>query len=275
MKLEKIATSENKLSYFLREEFFISSSLINKLKYYDAFKVNDIPRHTDFIVKYGDKISAEIYDLEEAIFPSEKGNINLIYEDEALLVCDKESGMAVHPTHAKWTGTLANRVLNYYKETNQKCGIHIVTRLDRDTKGIVIFAKNAYVHSLLKNIDKTYLAWVIKTPEKESGIIDLPIERTEEMSLIRCIRPDGKRAITEYKIIEKKNDGSCLLELKAITGRTHQLRVHCSSQGWPIMGDPLYGGGSYIGGQRLVAYKITLNHPITKEKMTFTSHMLP
>ena len=302
-----------KLLWILRRELRISDGLVRRLKPKNAFAVNGEASHTNRIVHPGDVVTATI---EEDVpdFPPEDGSLSIVFEDDSLIVLDKPAGVIVHPTFHRESGTLANFLLGYYQKTGQACAVHVLTRLDRDTMGLVVFAKNAYVHALLMDamaageIEKTYLARTMGWLEADEGTIDLPIARLAPGSLLRCVREDGKPAVTDYRVLCRptvapatcrptqklpreelgvRNEelvpqtsyllppnsslpqASCLLELRPITGRTHQLRVHCAHLGHPILGDPQYGGGE--GGQRLVCKRLRLTHPLTGETLLLCS----
>ena len=157
-----------------------------------------------------------------------------------------------------------------------------MTRLDRDTFGIVLLAKNSHVHALLQTLEvtKTYHALTFGGPEEDSGIIDAPIARRELPSLLRYVSPEGKPSLTEYRVLERKGQ-LCKLALRPVTGRTHQLRVHCSHMGWPILGDPQYGTeesqqlscGLGLQHQMLCAKTLEFEHPMTGEEMKLESNM--
>lgn len=267
---------KTKLLSALRRELRISDGLVRRLKPLDAFRVNGVSAHTNQILQPGDVVTVNLQEPEPDL-PAEDGPLDILYEDEALLAVDKPAGLIVHPTFHRQTGTLANRVLGYYRRTGQSGAVHVLTRLDRDTMGVVVYAKNAYVHWLLMEslrrgeIQKTYLARVLGGPPEEEGTIDLPIDRLSPESLLRCVRAGGKPSVTRYRVLER--GPYSLLELRPETGRTHQLRVHCSYLGFPILGDPQYGGGA--GGQQLVAKRITLPHPLTGEPLVLESRYLP
>ena len=196
------------------------------------------------------------------------------------MVVDKPAGMLIHPSRAKNTGTLANYVAGYYRKTGLSCAFHPMTRLDRDTFGIVLLAKNAHIHSLLQScgVKKTYHALVYGGPTEDSGTIDAPIARRPLPSLLRYVNPEGKPSVTEWQVLER--DGKlCKLALRPITGRTHQLRVHCAYMGFPILGDPQYGSpesqaySAELGltHQMLCARKLEFSHPLTGEAMVLES----
>ncbi len=277
MELKHIATREGRLSSFLKEEMGMSTGLVNRLKWQDKLFVNGIPQHADFQVSVGDEITAAL-DEPTPDYPAEEGPLTILYEDDHILAVDKPAGMLIHPSRATMTGTLANRVLSHYQKTNQKCAFHPITRLDRDTFGVVLLAKNAHIHALLSQGDlkKTYHALVFGTPPEREGIIDAPIARRPLPSLLRYVSPEGKPSVTEYKVLECF-EGYCRLELHPLTGRTHQLRVHCAYMGFPILGDPQYGGKeakkAAKQGQLLCAKCLEFTHPITGEKLCLQSQM--
>ena len=284
MKLEHIACREGRLSSFLRGELEMSASLMNKLKWGEGIRVNGLPQHTDFPVKPGDIITVDLNEPDPE-YPAEEGELAVLWEDDHLLAVDKPSGMLIHPSRSCNSGTLANRVLGYYRRTGQKCAFHPVTRLDRDTFGIVLLAKNAHIHARMNDLhdrgqlQKCYHALVLGQPESPEGLIDAPIERLPLPSLLRRISPEGKPSRTKYRLLESEK-GISKLALWPITGRTHQLRLHCAHMGCPILGDPQYGGEAALKavstpGQRLCAKSIAFCHPITGEEMYLESRLDP
>ena len=276
MELRHTATREGRLSSFLRDEMKMSSGLMNRLKWQQKIFVNGKPEHNDYQVKLGDVISVPL-DEEEPEFPAEDGPLTILYEDEYLLAVDKPAGMLIHPSRSRFDGTLANFVAGYYRRTGQKSAFHPLTRLDRDTFGIVLLTKNAHIHSLLQltQVKKTYHALTLGGPETDTGIIDAPIGRKELPSLLREVREDGKESVTEFEVLERGK--LCKLALHPITGRTHQLRVHCAYMGYPIVGDPQYGGEQAMeygwSSQALCARELEFDHPVTGEHLVLTSGM--
>ena len=259
----------------------MSTGLINRLKWQNAILVNGSSEHNDFSVKSGDVITV-LLDEPAPEYPAEPGELAVIYEDEHLLAVDKPAGMLIHPSRSCNTGTLANRVAGYYQKTNQSSAFHPVTRLDRDTYGIVLLAKNSHMHMLLQNtsIQKTYHAITFGAPPTDSGKVDAPIARRPLPSLLREIREDGKPCLTEYTVLFR--DGNCAkLALRPITGRTHQLRLHCAHIGCPILGDPQYGSlqsmaySQALGlrSQLLCAVSLEFVHPISGTPLSLRSHM--
>lgn len=281
MELKIVATREGRLSSFLLGELKMSSSLMNKLKWGDAIQVNGDAQRTNYPVKPGDVVTVRL-DEEEPEYPAEEGELTVLYEDEYLLAVDKPAGMLIHPSRSCFSGTLANYVAGYYAKQGQKSAFHPMTRLDRDTFGVVLLAKNAHVHTLLQNthVQKTYHALTFGGPEADSGMIDAPIARKPLPSLLREIREDGKPSVTRYRVLER-NGKLCKLALEPVTGRTHQLRLHCMHMGFPILGDPQYNSPESaalsaemgLEYQLLCAKMLELEHPITGEKLMIHSHM--
>ena len=285
MELKHTAVRAGRLSSFLKNEMGMSTGLVNKLKWQNKIFVNGVPRHNDFAVAVGDVITAEL-DEPKPEYPAEDGELTVIYEDEHILAVDKPAGMLIHPSPATMQGTLANRVIAYYEKAGQKAAFHPITRLDRDTFGIVLLAQNAHVHAKLNELhsqgklQKTYHALTFGGPETDSGIIDAPIARRELPSLLRYVSQCGKPSVTEFAVLERR-EKICLLALKPITGRTHQLRVHCAYMGFPILGDPQYGNeeskafSAELGltHQLLCAKSLEFPHPITGEAMVLVSRL--
>ena len=283
MELTHIARREGRLSSFLRKEMGLSTGLMNRLKWQEKLLVNGIPRHADFTVHPGDRITA-LLDEPAPAYPPEDLPIHILYEDDHLLALDKPAGMLVHPSAHRNTGTLANRVIAYYQKNGQNCAFHPITRLDRDTFGIVLLAKNTHIHGLLnemhrqKQLQKTYHAVVLGGPEADAGTIDAPIARKELPSLLREVQSGGKPSLTRYRVLQRK-DGLAKLELTPVTGRTHQLRVHCSYSGFPILGDPQYGSAASAArseamglcSQLLCAKRLVFPHPVSGYSVELTS----
>lgn len=274
MILQCTAARCAKLSAILRGELSMSTGLIKRLKFDHAFCVNGEPQRTNFIVQPGDVVTVRLEE-DAPDYPAQDAPLSILYEDDALIAIDKPANMMVHPSATRNDGTLANYLFGYYLKTGQKCAVHPVTRLDRDTLGVVLVAKNAHVHALLhqmqlKNqVDKCYRALVFGAPEEDCGIIDAPIIRPDPMRMQRAVGPGGLSAETHYRVLRRGQ--TSLLELRPITGRTHQLRVHCLHSGFPIVGDPQYAtpasrAWSDARGyqtQLLCAKELRLPHPLT------------
>lgn len=283
MELRHIATRAGRLSSFLREEMGMSAGLVNRLKWQEKLFVNGEAQFTNYTVFPGDVISVSI-DEPAPDYPAQEGNISVLYEDAHFLAVDKPAGMLIHPSRHCNTGTLANFVAGYYQKTGQPCAFHPITRLDRDTFGVVLLAKSAHIHACMQQpefpVEKTYHALVYGTPDPPDGCIDAPIARQSAPSLLREIREDGKPSLTRYHILQRF-DGYSKLALHPITGRTHQLRVHCAHMGHPILGDPQYHTSeSYaysqqfsIISQLLCAHTLQWKHPVTGETPVVISGM--
>lgn len=281
MELKCIASREGRLSSFLLGELKMSAGLMNKLKWGSSIQVNGVPQRTNYGVCPGDVITVRL-DEEAPEYPAEDGSLHVIYEDNHILVVDKPAGLLIHPSRSKNDGTLANFVAGYYQKTGQKSAFHPMTRLDRDTFGIVLLAKNAYMHTLLQGADvkKTYHALTFGVPEAENGVIDAPIARRPLPSLLRYVSPEGKPSVTQWQVLEQ-NGRLSKLALQPVTGRTHQLRVHCAHMGFPILGDPQYGSADSqafsadlgLRHQMLCAKRLEFVHPITGEYLNLESGM--
>ena len=281
MELKIVAAREGRLSSFLKGEMHMSTGLINRLKWQQKIFVNGKPEHNDFAVRPGDVITAAMDD-DAPDYPAEDGELTVLYEDDYLLAVEKPAGMLIHPSHSRNTGTLANLVLGYYHRTGQRSAFHPVTRLDRDTFGVVLLGKNAHIHTLLQSCDlhKTYHALVFGRMPAAEGIIDAPIARKPLPSLLREISPLGKPSVTEYRVLEE-GEGWSKVALRPVTGRTHQLRLHCAYVGAPILGDPQYGSEASqafsaefgLESQLLCAKKVEFTHPVTNKPVTITANM--
>lgn len=281
MDINHIALQAGRLSKILREEMGLSAGLMNRLKWMGALKVNGQSVHTDFPVRPGDTVTA-VLEEESPDYPAENLPLTVLYEDGFLLAVDKPQGMLIHPSAARNTGTLANAVAGYYARAGSTGAFHPLTRLDRDTFGIVLVAKNGYACALLQQARprKTYHALTLGGPEDDSGIIDAPIARKPLPSLLREVSPDGKPSRTEYRVLDR-GENLCRLALTPVTGRTHQLRLHCAYAGFPIVGDPQYGNESSLAwaeklgvtGQQLCAKRLEFTHPVTGQALTLESRM--
>ncbi len=258
--------------HVLKEQFFLSDRLITKLKKANKIYLNSLPTYTKKSVTMGDTVSVLI-DFEEDNSNIVASNIplNIIYEDDYLLVLNKPANIAIHPSILHFDNSLSNGVKFYFDKLGLKKKIRIVNRLDRNTSGIVIFAKNEYIQECLikqmktNEFKKEYLAIAKGILESKSGTLNFPIARKEGSIIERTVTSDGDSAITHYDVVKEFNNLS-LVHIVLETGRTHQIRVHFSHIGHPILGDTLYGSPSeLINRQALHSYKLTFIHPVTKK----------
>lgn len=270
---------ERKAYHILRRELLASSALVRRLKVADAICVDGVPVFTDYMLQPGQTLTADLNACEPVsdLIP-EDGQLSILWEEDGFLAVNKPAGMLIHPTHSKNSGTLCNRAAGYLAAKGEGGGIHAVNRLDRDTGGVVLLAKNSHMKALLcdaltlPDAEKTYLALVHGTMPAEAGVMDAPIARVNETDLRREIRSDGQRAVTHYRVLGQA-EGLSLLALVLETGRTHQIRVHCSSMGCPLLGDRLYGTEASqsrstelgVDSHLLHAARLTFTHPYTKK----------
>ena len=258
-----------KISNILKNKLDISSRLLTKLKMNKKILVNNSPVFSSYLVHSKDKIEIRIdFEEEDNIVPEEM-NLNILYEDEYLLAVNKPAGMVVHPSSYHPNQTLANGVKFYL---NNKKKIRPINRLDRDTSGIVIFAKNEYIQERMiqsKTIKKEYLAIITGTMDKKAGTINLPIARKDGSIMEREVNFNGQEAITHYDVICESQDKSLsLAHIILETGRTHQIRVHFAYFKRYILGDTLYGiETNIINRQSLHAWRLSFLHPITNTKI--------
>lgn len=270
-----------KAGIFIKTEMEASSALIKRLKKSEnGIKINGKRAYTNEILHAGDEVEINFEDEapSENIIPA-KGDTDIIYEDCDLLIINKAAGVPVHPSKGHAADSLANFVAYYFDKKGEKSVFRCVTRLDRGTSGVCVIAKNSRAQDILRKemqngqTGKKYLAVSVGIFDKKSGIIDRNIRRIPGIATIKreVCDGDGKRAVTEYRILKEKN-GLSLAEVILHTGRTHQIRVHFAAEGHPLYGDWLYGEETEkIGRPALHCAEITLFHPDTKEKLSFSA----
>lgn len=265
----------------LIKEFDISSRLLRKLKVNQRIFCNNKVAWVNGNAKPGDEIKVNIFFEEDAeSIKAEYGEIDILYEDDSLLLINKSGNMVSHPTCLHQSGTLANFVKGYFESKKEKLKVRFVNRLDRETSGVIVLAKNDYAQDILSKqmqggeFTKEYIAIVHGDVEKDNGTIDLPIKREPDSIMTRMVAPDGETAITHFEVIERLEDMT-VLKLKLETGRTHQIRVHLKAIGHPIVGDGLYSEveTSLINRQALHSYKTGFVHPISHEKIIVTAKL--
>lgn len=259
---------------FLVQHKFSSSQLHNLKNKGGLIYVNHKQRHFNFRMKTGDQILIVMSSEEPSdLIAPMQGSVDVVYEDSYLLVVNKPPELASLPAKAKSGKTMANLVKGYLISKKENSTIHLVTRLDRNTSGLMVFAKTSYAHSLLDQIlhtedfQKFYLAMVYGQVQPDHGLIDLPIGIDPKAFYLRNIDHEkGKVSKTLYETVEKYGQAS-LLRLKLLTGRTHQIRVHLSAIGHPIIGDDMYSGktDSRMPRQALHCYRLNIVHPVTKK----------
>lgn len=276
MVLNYTVHNEINIRQVLRERFGISNRLLLKLKQNKKIYLNNSNNiYLDMSTKENDLIKINLdFDEDSSNIVPVKMNLNILYEDDSLLIIDKPPHMPVHPSFNHYENSLSNGVKYYFDSINLHRLIRPINRLDKDTSGIVMFAKNEYIQSKLTNYTKEYIAIVVGKLEGK-GIIDKPIKRKADSIIERCIDENGEKAITEYEVLKNFNiNGEDLTEVKCIlhTGKTHQIRVHMASINHPILGDTLYGKESnLINRQALHAFRIKFIHPITKKEIEVIS----
>ena len=235
------------LKSILRNVLCLSTGLLKRMKQTENVMVNG-ERHR-FIdpVSEGDIITVQLnFGDEEITLIPQDIPIDIVYEDEAVIAINKPAEMVIHPCAGHPDGTLGNALAGYYQKTGQRVKIRPMGRLDRNTTGLILFAKNQYVQDFLirqmkeHRYEKKYLGIIHGHMPENSGRIDLPIARKEGSIIERVTHPDGDDCITLYETV-KRFDGYSLMQFQILTGRTHQIRVHCNSVGHPLLGDTLYG----------------------------------
>ena len=266
-----------KIKDILRNKLSISAAVLTKLKkskrgiLCNGEEVFAVKRVCD-----GDEIEINLADERSANIVPAKVKLDIIHEDEDILVVNKPRSMPTHPSQNHHSDSLANAVVGYYSDC--PFTFRVITRLDKDTSGVVIIAKNKISAGILteqmtkKEIEKEYVALCHGVPQIRCGIIDAPIARKAGSAILREVNPLGKEAVTYYEVMESGKNLS-VVKLIPKTGRTHQIRVHLSHIGFPIYGDDLYGSKVKNEKVRLHCRKIRLIHPISKEKMEFTAQI--
>ena len=274
--------SYNNIKELLKAYFKISDRLLLKLKKNNKIKLNDKETNINSPLSFGDIIEVLI-DFEEDnsnIIPV-KITLDIIYEDDAYLIVNKPAGIPIHPSMEHFTDSLSNGIKYYFDSIDLKKKIRAVNRLDKNTSGLVIFAKNEYIQECLirqmktENFYKEYIALCEGVFEKEKGFINAPIARKENSIIERCVSVSGDTAITEYEVLKyNKEKNYSVVKCVLKTGRTHQIRVHMSYIGHPLLGDTLYGNSSeLINRQALHSYKTSFIHPIYNKKEQYIANI--
>ena len=270
---------------FLSEHFEVTRTAAARLLEEGAALVNDSVSAKNRKLKAGDTVSLELPPVKETETLPENIPLTIVYEDDDIAVIDKPKGMVVHPAAGNESGTLVNALLYHMGERLSGIGGErrpgIVHRIDKDTSGLLVVAKNDFAHTVLSeglkthSIDREYMAVAIGNFKEDGGTVNKPIDRSPRDRKKMAVVAGGREAITHFTVAERFS-GYTLLALKLETGRTHQIRVHMSSIGHPLLGDEIYGGTKsalkvHLEGQTLHAYRLSLTHPRSGERMTFES----
>ncbi|MBF0777534.1 RluA family pseudouridine synthase [Streptococcus cuniculi] len=283
MRFEFIVDQHVKIKTFLKKHD-ISKGLLAKIKYEGgAIVVNGQPQNATYLLDIGDHLRIEIPSEEDLTGKLEPiaHPLDIVYEDDHFMLINKPAGFASIPS-VLHSSTIANFVKGYYIEQGyENKQVHIVTRLDRDTSGLMLFAKHGYAHARLdkqlqqKLIQKRYFALVHGAGQlAQSGDIIAPIGRPEDSIITRCVTPIGKHAHTSYEIVQSWGDVH-LVDIRLHTGRTHQIRVHFAHIGFPLLGDDLYGGSMEHGIERqaLHCHRIVFFNPFTEKELISESDL--
>ncbi len=254
----------------LSQSMDVSSRMIRKAKDGKSIQLNGYPVSVNAKVRNNDVISV-LLEQEPNIFPPEDIPIDVVFENQDLLVVNKQPYFVVHPTKGHPDGTIGNGIAKHFEEQGFDGKIRFINRLDRDTSGLLLVAKNGYAQQIISNqmqanlVEKRYMALVSGVVEKDSGTINLPIGRPDPEDLRRSVMADGQDSVTHYEVVERFKDAT-LVKIKLETGRTHQIRVHFTHLGHPLIGDELYGCPSdKIQRQALHSYYLRFQLPRTRE----------
>lgn len=264
------------IKFILTNHWGFSGSLVTALKKGDSILLNGKKEFVNKRVSGGDVLEISLPEMISDNIVPNPIPISILYEDDDILLVDKPANMPTHPSIGHYEGTLANAVMHYYKDV--PFTFRAVTRLDRDTSGVVLIAKHIVSADRLSKaiisgqIEKEYMAVCVGVPTPLIGTIDAPIKREKEGIIKRCIDKDGKPSLTEYEVIKEK-DGLSLIKLFPKTGRTHQLRLHLSHIGTPILGDFLYGKELSGERTRLHCHSLSFPHPFSKDIMRVQAPM--
>ena len=284
-KYEHRVTSEEyglTINQILRSNYKFSARFKTKMKYQSLVDLNGTPAMGYIKPDIGDIIGVRLPE-EKSDFPPEDIPLDIIYEDDDLIIINKQPGIIVHPTKGHPEHTIANGIMKYMADSGQSFKVRFANRIDMDTSGIIIVAKNANAQNELSNqmrhntVVKKYIAVVEGSVSDNHFTIDLPVGRPDEVSIKRTVMPEesgGKPALSEVRVLERmssiKYGPHTVVEVTLYTGRTHQIRVHLRHIGHVIAGDVLYGGGTdLIGRQALHAYYTEFDHPHTGERVRF------
>lgn len=256
----------------------ISSRLIRKCKNNKNIFLNGLWGSVNRIVKENDIITVML-DHDENTFDPNSIPVEVIYEDGDILVVNKPPFLVVHPTKGHPYGTLANALSYHQYQNKQNYKIRFINRLDRDTSGVLLVAKNAFSQQIVSEqmkqgiVDKCYYALVVGVILQDKGTIDLPIDREKEEDIKRIVMADGMPSVTHFEVVDRFEKHT-LVKIQLETGRTHQIRVHFSHIGHPILGDSLYGDASeHINRQALHCYEMSFQPPRVGERIVVKAEL--
>ncbi|CAM4119867.1 pseudouridine synthase [Bacillus manliponensis] len=257
----------------LKIEWQVPKKLLHRYRMENAILVNGEKRKWNDLLQEGEKLQIHMFPTEEYGVEPEFYDVDVIYEDDHVLIVNKPIGVDTHPAEKGGKGTLANYVAFHLQTEGIETKVRHIHRLDKDTSGGVVFAKHALAGVIMdrllmeRKIKRTYMALVEGRMKKKKGTIDEPIGRDRHHATRRRVSPKGDRAITHYEVVQyEKEKNITLVELQLETGRTHQIRVHMSHLGYPLIGDTLYGGKTKrLSRQALHAAHVSFIHPITKQ----------
>ena len=303
--------------FVLRERMGVSEAIVRHARRLDrGVELDGAPCRTDAVVRTGQVVTLSLFDSgRETSIEAEPGEMHVVFEDEHLLVLDKPAGLVVHPSRGHFSGTLCNFVAHYLRESGRGEGAHPVNRLDRDTSGLIVFAKHAHAQNLLADqlhtgaFERTYLAVCEGAFDQDAGLVDAPIARLRDEYGSFGVSEEGKPAVTHYRVLGRvprpmgdgcgphqldgaggpcSSGGGCglrtpgderdlsVVQLQLETGRTHQIRVHMAHLGHPLLGDDAYGSASsLIARCALHSWKLALDHPITRERLALSAPVPP
>ncbi|OYD07514.1 RluA family pseudouridine synthase [Paludifilum halophilum] len=253
----------------LKNRFRFSRRMFRRLKLGRGILLNGEPVYLTSRVRAGDLLRAVLPEEEHVKIDPQPVPLRIVEEDEDLIIIDKQPGIVVHPTKGYREGTLANGLAYHWKQKGEFRPVRPVTRLDKDTSGLIVFAKHAHAHAFLsaqmirRRYKREYLAVVRGKFPSDEGRIDAPIARSPDHPARRAVVENGAKAVTHYRVIERFS-AATVLRLRLETGRTHQIRVHLAHRGHPIIGDEMYGGDSSdfpMNRQALHASYLRLIHP--------------
>ena len=259
-----------KVVHFLRGEAGCSYTLVRSLKTKeDGILLNGARARTIDRLRAGDRLAITLRDGMGGAEPDGTPSVPLLYEDDDIAVSDKPAGMACHPVRGMQSGTLANVFARDCRARGQEAVCRLMGRLDRDTSGAVVIAKNAFAAAALTGqVEKAYLALVTGAPEPRAGTVDAPVGQPDRADPRRRVVPDGKPAVTHYETLAEY-PGYSLVRCTLETGRTHQIRVHMAHLGCPLLGDALYGGDrALIGRHALHCAGVSFTHPVSGVSLT-------